>query len=202
VLADVADKGMGAALYMALSRTLIRTYATEYPLQPDRVLAATNRRILSDAGAGLFVTVFYGVLDPASGWLTYCNAGHPPPLLFDSGNPLHLSELTRTGMALGAVEDTSWVQRSIYLGPGQVMVLYSDGISDAENAESQLFGRERLRRFLVARAPTGRPRGPSAQYLLDALLHEVHRFMDTAPQQDDITLSVLVRNTARVSSGS
>jgi sigma-B regulation protein RsbU (phosphoserine phosphatase) len=195
VIADVSDKGMGAALYMAMARTLLRTYASEYPGQPDRVLDATNRRILGDAGAGLFVTVFYATLDPESGWLTYCNAGHPPPLVLDLRKPEQMVELGRTGMALGAVDDTSWRQRTLRLEPGQVMLLYSDGISDAQNPERELYGRDRLREFLTAHAQARWPRGPSAKHLLESLLAEVHGFMGTAPQFDDIALSVLMRKT-------
>ena len=85
LIADVVDKGLGAALYMALSRTLIRTYALEFELQPDLVFFSTNERILQDARANLFVTAFYGILDVKTGRLAYCNAGHNPPFLMRSG---------------------------------------------------------------------------------------------------------------------
>ena len=195
VIADVSDKGMGAALFMALSRTLIRTYAAEYPNQPEVVLDATSRRMLEDTRAGLFVTVFYGILDPSSGILTYCNAGHNPPCLLSPRNKEPIRELAKTGMALGAVEDTDWEKRSIQIEPGDTLVLYTDGITEAQDQREALFGRQRLLEFLGAMSSPNASRPPSALYIQDALLAEVHRFMGQAPQSDDMTLIVLVRDS-------
>jgi serine phosphatase RsbU (regulator of sigma subunit)/DNA-binding NarL/FixJ family response regulator len=195
VIADVSDKGMGAALFMALSRTLIRTYAAEYPTQPEVVLDATSRRMLEDTRAGLFVTVFYGILDPTSGTLTYCNAGHNPPCLLSPRNKAPVRELPKTGMALGVVEDTAWGRRSIQIEPGQALVLYTDGITEAQDQHETLFGRQRLLEFLGTMDVPSESRRPSAQHIQDALLAEVHRFMGQAPQLDDVTLVVLVRDS-------
>jgi hypothetical protein len=105
LVADVADKGTGAALYMALSRTLIHTYAVEHDTQPGLALRAANRRILADDRAELFVTVFCSVLDPKHGTLTYCNAGHNPPYLLGAQEGDPVQALTRTGLPLGILEE-------------------------------------------------------------------------------------------------
>jgi serine phosphatase RsbU (regulator of sigma subunit)/DNA-binding NarL/FixJ family response regulator len=194
VIADVSDKGMGAALFMALSRTLIRTYAAEYPTQPEVVLDATSRRMLEDTRAGLFVTVFYGILDPTSGSLTYCNAGHNPPCLL-SPRKGSVRELARTGMALGAVEDIDLERNSIQIEPGDALVLYTDGITEAQDQHEALFGRQRLLEFLGTMNLPSESRRPSAKHIQDALLAEVHTFMGQAPQLDDVTLVVLVRDS-------
>jgi serine phosphatase RsbU (regulator of sigma subunit)/DNA-binding NarL/FixJ family response regulator len=187
VIADVADKGLGAALYMSLGRSLIRTYATEYPRRPDLVLLATNRRLLSDASAGLFITSFYGVLDPASGTLTYCNAGHNPPYLILGREDPRIQPLTKTGMALGITEDGSWAQSEVRFAPGDTLLFYTDGFVDAQNPAGALFGETRLRETVVAHI------GRSAGEFGAGLLRELHDFMGDAPQTDDITLIVIVR---------
>ena len=109
-MADVTDKGAGAALYMALSCTLIRSYAEEDPTRPDLVLGAVNQRILKDTSARQFVTVFYGILDPATGMLVYAIAGHCPPLHFNAKDGEAVGRLVGTGIPLGIVEDRTWGQ--------------------------------------------------------------------------------------------
>lgn len=188
VVADVTDKGLGAALYMALSQTLIRTYAREFPDEPDRVLAATSARILRDTRAGLFVTVFYGVFDPAAATLTYCNAGHNPPYLLspqgrDSSQILH-----RTGMALGVIEDTEWERQEIRLDPGTVLLLYTDGVVDAHNRPREAFGSERMLEIVQGNL------GRSPNDIQNALLTGVFRFVGDEPQFDDITLLIAARD--------
>jgi serine phosphatase RsbU (regulator of sigma subunit) len=186
VIADVADKGVGAALFMALSRTLIRTYARQYPDRADLVLSEVSERILSEARAGLFVTVFYAILDPSSGTLSYCNAGHPPPYLADRRRK-SLRQLTRTGMALGVVEGERWLQRQVQLDPGDLLLLYTDGLTDALDPAAQSFGRRRLEGAIESR-----PDAP-ASALKEDLLSEVRRFAAGGPQVDDLTLVVLVK---------
>lgn len=188
VVADVTDKGMGAALYMALSRTLIRTYAADYPNRPDLTLQAASERILADTGAGLFVTVFYGILDPANGTLTYCNAGHHPPYLFNDPSGDEIQALPGRGMAIGMVEDISWGHTTIQLVPGSLLLLYSDGVLDAHNPDKERFGSQQM--LGVIQANLGR----SAQDLQDGLLARLQQFMGEEPQFDDITIMTVMRN--------
>jgi sigma-B regulation protein RsbU (phosphoserine phosphatase) len=201
LMADVADKGMAAALYMALSRTLIRTYAAEYTTQPELVLSAVNRRILMDTRADLFVTVFYGILDPGTGTLTYCNAGHNPPYLLTDRDGDTVQTMRRTGMALGVIEDTIWEQKAVQIAPGDVLVLYTDGVTDAQNAQGAFFGEQRLLETVRACVPVqANPNPPtgqevSAQSVQEALMTEIHQFVGDAPQFDDITLMIVVRDS-------
>ncbi len=188
VIADVAGKGMGAALYMAVSRTLIHIYAVEYDTQPELAFGAANGRILTDTHADLFVTVFYGILDPVAGTLTYCNAGHNPPYLLSARNGDAVQTLVRTGIPLGIFDDMTWEQRTVHLAPGDMLVLYTDGVTEAQNAQETFFGKERL--LEVVRTNLGQP----AQNVQNALLAEVHEFVGDAPQFDDITLMVIVRS--------
>jgi serine phosphatase RsbU (regulator of sigma subunit) len=188
LIADVTDKGTGAALFMALSRTLIRTYAFEYPEQPEKALHAANKRILLDSRSSMFVTVFYGILDPASGTFSYCNAGHNPPyLLSDNAEP---RPLQNTGIPLGIVRDSIWTAETVRLEPGDILVLYTDGVNEAQNSNGEFFDTERM--LDAARIY----REHTALAVQDAILAAVDRFVGDAAQFDDLTVMTLVRDPA------
>ncbi len=185
VVADVADKGTGAALYMALSRTLIRTYAMHYPDKPGKALQAANERILNDTESDQFVTVFYGVLDPENGHLIYANAGHNPPLTTGSQS----LALTKTGIPLGMFAGMEWESASVHLAPGDTLTMFTDGIPEAQNLQEEEFGDERLLTILKD------THGRESEEMANLLVTAVQEFTDTAPQFDDITLVILKRNT-------
>jgi len=187
LIADVTDKGVGPAMFMALSRTLIRTFARQYPEQPELVLQAANHRILQDVGSPLFVTTFYGVLDPQTGRLVYANAGHNPPLLFHAGQT-EPQLLKATGMPLAVDETMQWGQATAQLNPEDVLFLYTDGATDAQNEQEEFFSFERLTESVAAVANL-----PAAE-LHTSLVAELRQFIGAVPQFDDITLMV-VKNT-------
>ncbi len=191
VVADVADKGLGPALYMALCRTLIRSYAELYPTRPEQVLAAANRRILSETNSDLFVTVFYAILNPQNGRLQYCNAGHNPPFLFrgsNGNNPFSIEAFTRTALPLGILENLEATHAYGEMQEGDVLVLYTDGITEAQDEFEDFFGETRLRDLIAHN------RHRPAQIVGDKLVAAVYDFMGAAPQHDDITLVVVARD--------
>jgi serine phosphatase RsbU (regulator of sigma subunit) len=187
VIADVTDKGTGAALYMAMSRTLIRTFAvTHYP-DPVAALTAANLRLLADSRIEMFVTVFFGILDPASGQLAYCNAGHNPPYIFSGAARALTQTLRRTGTPLGVLDDVTWEAGAAHLAPGDVFVLYTDGVTEAQNAAEEFWGEAQLQ------ATTLTHLGQRAAQMRTAILADIHAFVGRAPQSDDITLMVIAR---------
>jgi sigma-B regulation protein RsbU (phosphoserine phosphatase) len=185
VIADVADKGVPAALFMALSRTLMRTVAID-GRSPAAAVARTNELILSDARTDLFVTLFYAVLQPDSGQLTFVNAGHMPPVLVRAADG-STQELHTPGMALGVLEQAEFQEDVVCVEPGDAVILYTDGITEASNAERELFGRRRLADVVSAH------RHASADGMARAIDAAVAEFVGDAPQSDDFTLLVARR---------
>jgi serine phosphatase RsbU (regulator of sigma subunit) len=188
VIADVLDKGIGAALYMALSRTLLRTYAMSGELLPEAVVAAANERILADTSSNLFVTAFYGVLDPGSGRLTYCNAGHNPPYLVRGAETILVQELVRTGIPIGVERNFRWGQSALTIQPGDLLILYTDGIPEAQNQDGEFFTARQLLEA-IKQDPDR-----SAEAMQARILERIDRFVGEAAQADDITLMLIARD--------
>jgi serine phosphatase RsbU (regulator of sigma subunit) len=185
LIADVADKGLGSALYMALSGTLIRTFASDHVQAPALVLKTVNQHILRNARANLFVTVFFGVLDPVNGILSYANAGHNPPFLVGVQNGI--KTLENTGMPLGIDEQNDWSQREITISPGEMLMMYTDGVTDAQNDVGEFIDRKIILNTLQQNI------GKPAQEVQKHILDRIHHFVGDAPRFDDLTLVLVMR---------
>lgn len=182
VIADVADKGVPAALFMALSRTVIRTVGFNRK-DPGEVLSRVNRIIRFDAESDLFVTVFYAVWDPETSTLSFANGGHNPPILMNRRGEINL--LRAPGIALGILPEVTIGTRSLKLDHGDTLILYTDGVSEAMNEDYDEFGMERF--YLTVRAA----RKQSAQSMVQAISNSIHDHAGDSPQFDDVTLVVL-----------
>jgi sigma-B regulation protein RsbU (phosphoserine phosphatase) len=126
--------------------------------------------------------------------LRYCNAGHHPPYLFETQASEAVQILSKTGMALGAVKDTSWSQSTVCLEPGNRLILYTDGITDAQDEQGNFFGRQRLLSILQTEATVPRPHKHAVLHIQKTLLGEIRQFMGSAPQHDDMSLMILARD--------
>jgi sigma-B regulation protein RsbU (phosphoserine phosphatase) len=182
-IADVSGKGVPAALFMALSRTLIRASAVRNPTAVNAIKQA-NRLICEDSKTSMFVTLFYALADSKKMTLTYVNAGHNPPLLF-RGASADITLLEAKGIALGVIEEAELEEAEIGLKSGDLVVLYTDGITEAINEEGEEFGQERLMRVVREN------RTSTAHDIIEHIREEVVAFAGKQPQFDDITLMVL-----------
>jgi sigma-B regulation protein RsbU (phosphoserine phosphatase) len=193
-IADVADKGMPAALFMALTRTLVRAAVIEMD-SPADVLRRVNDQLLPDTQQGMFVTAVYGVLDTACGDFTFVNAGHNPPLWVKAnGDPSTRSasgqgieKLTRTAVALGVMEQPSMKERTVSLAIGDTLLLYTDGLTEAFSPDGELFGDSRLMDAL------GSIQEHTADEVLVLVEERLNEFIDTTPLGDDLTMLALRR---------
>lgn len=198
VVADVADKGLGAAFYMALGVTLFRTFAVDhasrYPRSAARrmvdVIHRVNKRYLRDTNEESFITAFFGILDPRAGTLSYVNAGHNPPYLFRRDRRRRVRALMPTGPALGIADYLPYKRKTITFEPDDLLVLYTDGLVEAEDPRREPFEVERLHHCVRdnLHAPV--------DALCDSILASVYDFCGGMPRFDDITLMLIRRDTA------
>jgi len=187
-IADVSGKGVPAALFMAMTKEVLHTATLRYRNALDRVFIEANAKIsaaseeLAEGGADMmFVTVFAGILDLASGLLIYVNAGHDAPIMMRDGcEPAALA--LAGGPPLGTVDDFQYTIEQRQLAPGEVLLAYTDGVTEAQDKNHALYSGARLNQ-LLASAPIS-----SARAVVDFVRDDVHRFAAGAEQADDITL--------------
>lgn len=184
-VADVSGKGVPAALFMMSSRTLMKGSANVIS-DPADVLTEVNALLEADNPAQMFVTLFYAVLELRTGTLRYANGGHNPPLIFHPGGPSTLLP-SAGGIVLGVMPGFSYRPQVATLAPGDIAVLYTDGVTEATNSANEEFGVERLRAVFAERQPD------SARAVSDAIFEAVHAFSGDTPQSDDITCVTVVR---------
>jgi sigma-B regulation protein RsbU (phosphoserine phosphatase) len=183
VIADVADKGIVAALYMALARSLIRAEAKRNP-SPRQVLLRVNKLLIEMSQADMFVTVFYGVLDMVKGAIVYARAGHDPPLLAHPGTS-EVQFLQAKGTLLGSVQNIELEEARVNFLPDDLLVLYTDGIVDANSPNGKFFTIERLLESISRHCSL------DPHSLCDLLFEQVVSFQGEASQYDDMTLLVV-----------
>jgi sigma-B regulation protein RsbU (phosphoserine phosphatase) len=171
---------------MAVARTNLRGVAPDY-VNPGACLARTNTVLCSQNPLDLFVTVFYCMLDPATGALRYANGGHNPPYLRRANGSVEALS-GAGGLVLGAMPDVEFPEHQIQLRDGDLLVLYTDGVTEAFNPADEAYGTERLIDEIRAHG------AGTAAGLLERICHSVTAFAGAAPQSDDITLIALSWN--------
>lgn len=184
-LGDVAGKGSPAALLMALLLAILRTLVDE-GLEPDELVRRLNVQVARHAPPSRFITLFYGLYDPATGLLSYVNAGHMPPIVRRAATG-ELTRLPATGVALGMFEQSVFAAQSTILDPGDLLLLYSDGITEAENPDGQPFEEAGLERLLSNLADEDL--AASGLTIFDA----VERHAQDTRFADDLTVLLLKR---------
>jgi serine phosphatase RsbU (regulator of sigma subunit)/CRP-like cAMP-binding protein len=186
-LGDVSGKGLPASLVMANLQATLR--GQTYPgVSVKDCVARSNRLLHRSTSIDKFVTLFYGILDTASHRLTFSNAGHDNPYFLSDGRPDR--RLSTGGIVLGAIEEFPFQEESIEFHPGDLLVVYSDGIAEAMNKKGDFFGEER-----IAEAVAKHRACPAAE-LMEKILSTVRKFVGKHPQSDDMTLLILKRRNA------
>jgi sigma-B regulation protein RsbU (phosphoserine phosphatase) len=185
VIGDVSDKGVPSALFMAIVRTVLKATMLTTNLPVSRLMAAANHYLCDNNPSEMFVTVFAGILDTRTGRIEYCDGGHEPPLIRRQDGRVELVDKVG-GLALGCVEDFPYSSGSLQLRPGDTLVLYTDGVTEATNEQQDTFSTGRLVDML-GNLDEADPPYAATRSILDA----VRAFSRNVPQSDDITILAL-----------
>ena len=180
LVGDVSGKGVPASLFMVITKTLIKTKATQES-DPEVILGSVNQDLSMDNPSLMFVTLFLGILNIRTGKFIYCNGGHNPPYIIRAAGTLEILETT-DGMALGVMEDFSYQSKIVTLGKNDSLLLYTDGVTEAMNENHELFSEKRLEEVLI------RSREPSVKELIQDIMKKVLEYCHDVEQTDDITL--------------
>ena len=184
-IADVSGKGVPAAIFMAVSRTLIK--ATGIQDKPTNECMSTVNNILCDESVGsMFVTVFYGIYDLQTGQITFTNAGHNPPYILKADGQVEVVK-SPCNLVLGAVPDMPFSCDTMKLEPGDTLYMFTDGVTEAENKNHDQFGESRLEAALAE------CKGADSRHIVDTVNAKVKEFINGASQSDDITQLVIRR---------
>jgi sigma-B regulation protein RsbU (phosphoserine phosphatase) len=185
LIGDVSDKGVPAALFMGVCRTIIRSAALAGH-SPSKTLTIANKQIINDSQSDMFLSVFYGVLEMGTGKLLFCNAGHNPPLRYRPSTDT-FCELKSDGIVLGIIEEIELKEDEVDIAPCDILIFYTDGVTEAMNADFEEFGLDRLHFTIASFADR------DAADILQAVVAAVNEFTDQVEQSDDFTLYIIKR---------
>ena len=185
VIADVSGKGIPAAIFMAVSRTLIRATGVRGG-SPADCLTYSNKLLAAESVDCMFVTVFYGIFNLKTGEISYCNAGHNPPYILKRGGAVEVLPMSQDPM-VGAIDGIEYHGATLQLDHGDSLVMFTDGVTEAMNAQNEEFGEERLEDTLAEVTMH------NCQQIVEAIKADVAAFVGDAEQSDDITVLALKR---------
>ncbi len=179
-IGDVSGKGVPASLFMAVTRTLLRTIADKEQ-SPAKIMAALNKSLSFNNESNMFVTFFLGVMNLKTGQMAYANAGHNPPVLISQTKEMKMFEPAKT-IPLGLYEDFEYPEHSMTLEPGDRLFSYTDGVTEAENVRDELFDEARMLKVLEEN------KDKPPKDLINAMMHAIEEHVQDHPQSDDITM--------------
>ncbi len=184
LMADVSGKGIPAAMFMMRAKTMIKTLAEE-GLPADEIFTQANDKLCEGNDAGMFVTAWIGILDIKTGHMTYANAGHNPPLIYNSAEDKYSYLTCKAGFVLAGMEGVKYKLQELDLVPSDKIYLYTDGVTEATDSNNELYGEDRLLNFLNANTKL------EAKDTLEQIKADVDKFVGDAEQFDDITMLML-----------